>query len=241
MGIVMEPGDVAVESTIVSNSSDELKDTFMDIVVHDLLNPLAVVLGLLEILETESNIQSRNELTVMAKQEIKRTETMMRKVSKLAKVEMIGEIPLVKDDLGDILRRSTCEHRHAAEERIINIEYSNNNIYPALLNVFANDIFDNLISNAIKYSPEGGRIVIAIEDADKFWKVSIKDWGEGVPDKYKEAIFERFKRRNKGGVKGTGLGLAIVKKVVELHKGKVWVEDNPEGGSVFYVTLPKAD
>ena len=53
-------------------------------------------------------------------------------------------------------------------------------------------------------------------------------------------IFTRFQRVNKKGVKGTGLGLAIVKRVVDLHGGKVWIEDNPEGGSVFYVEIPKA-
>ncbi|MEE8358746.1 MAG: HAMP domain-containing sensor histidine kinase, partial [Candidatus Hydrothermarchaeales archaeon] len=62
---------------------------------------------------------------------------------------------------------------------------------------------------------------------------------EGIPDEYKEGVFDRFKRVKKEGVKGTGLGLAIVKKVVEAHNGRVWVEDNPGGGSIFYVTLPQ--
>jgi len=70
-------------------------------------------------------------------------------------------------------------------------------------------------------------------------KVMVKDRGEGVPDEYKEKIFRRFERRMKEGVKGTGLGLAIVRRVMEFHKGKVWVEDNPGGGSIFCVLLPK--
>ncbi|MBI5253168.1 MAG: HAMP domain-containing histidine kinase [Euryarchaeota archaeon] len=61
----------------------------------------------------------------------------------------------------------------------------------------------------------------------------------GGEDEYKQKIFDRFARIEKGGVKGTGLGLAIVKRIVDLHQGRAWVEDNPEGGSVFYVELPK--
>jgi len=68
--------------------------------------------------------------------------------------------------------------------------------------------------------------------------VSVKDRGNIIPDESKEIIFERFKRIEKRGVKGTGLGLSIVKRIVDIHKGKVWVEDNPEGGNIFLVRIP---
>ncbi|WP_457555434.1 sensor histidine kinase, partial [Candidatus Pyrohabitans sp.] len=86
---------------------------------------------------------------------------------------------------------------------------------------------------------EGKKVIIEAEDAGDSYIVRVKDFGEGVPDEFKEPIFERFKRREKRGVKGTGLGLAIVKRIAELHSGKVWVEDNSPKGAVFVVKLPK--
>ena len=101
------------------------------------------------------------------------------------------------------------------------------------------EVFLNFLTNAVKYAKEGKKIIIEAEDDGKNYKIKVKDFGEGVPDKYKEKIFRRFERGEKEGVKGAGLGLSITKKLVELHNGKVWVEDNPEGGSVFVTVLPK--
>ncbi|MEE8359091.1 MAG: HAMP domain-containing sensor histidine kinase [Candidatus Hydrothermarchaeales archaeon] len=63
---------------------------------------------------------------------------------------------------------------------------------------------------------------------------------EAAFDEFKEAVFRHFERVNKGGVKGTGLGLAISRRIVELHNGKIWVEDNPDGGSIFCINIRKA-
>jgi signal transduction histidine kinase len=108
----------------------------------------------------------------------------------------------------------------------------------AQVNPHIEEIFSNLLSNAVKYGPENTRITVGIKSDGKDWLVSVKDRGNRIPDEYKEIIFERFKRIEKRGVKGTGLGLSIVKRIVEIHKGKVWVEDNPDGGNIFLVTIP---
>jgi len=79
---------------------------------------------------------------------------------------------------------------------------------------------------------------VSIDDDLKNRRVCVKDYGEGITDELKDVVFEKFKKMGKGA--GTGLGLAIVKQAVALHKGKVWIEDNPEGGSIFCVSLPKA-
>jgi two-component system phosphate regulon sensor histidine kinase PhoR len=76
---------------------------------------------------------------------------------------------------------------------------------------------------------------------DQDWKVTVTDFGEGIPDDKKSMIFDRFKRLEKGNIKGTGLGLAIVKRIVDLHGGTLSVEDNSESnGTVFGVTFRKA-
>ena len=89
------------------------------------------------------------------------------------------------------------------------------------------------------YSPEGSTIRIKVSEFGDRVVVSIADEGIGIPDKYKRRIFERFERGCKEGIKGTGLGLAIAKRIVEIHNGRIWVEDNNPKGSIFYVELPK--
>jgi signal transduction histidine kinase len=69
--------------------------------------------------------------------------------------------------------------------------------------------------------------------------VSFADEGGGIPDVFKKTIFDRFERHDKKGVKGTGLGLAIARRIVDLHAGSIWVEDNAAGGCTFRVLLPK--
>ena len=101
------------------------------------------------------------------------------------------------------------------------------------------EVFDNLLSNAAKYGPEGGLVRVEVLDEGARWKVCVIDAGEGIPDADKEKVFGRFERLRKEGVKGTGLGLAIARRIVELHGGRIWVEDAPGGGACFCVALHK--
>lgn len=100
-------------------------------------------------------------------------------------------------------------------------------------------VIGNLLNNAHKFAtPEGGKIVLGIEAKNKHVLIKVQDNGSGVADKFKKAIFEKFRTQHPGS--GIGLGLYICKKILELHNGKIWVEDVPEGGAVFYVRLPRS-
>jgi len=101
----------------------------------------------------------------------------------------------------------------------------------------------NLLDNAIKYTPEAGRVIVsAVEKDSKDIQFSVQDNGIGIPKEDLSRIFERFYRVDKGRSKelgGTGLGLSIVKHLVQAHGGKVWVESQMGKGSTFCFTLPK--
>ena len=94
----------------------------------------------------------------------------------------------------------------------------------------------NLIGNAVKFTPEEGKITIAASPADKGLEVSVSDTGPGIPEKSLATVFDKFESSDQK--KGTGLGLAIVKHIIAAHGGKVWAESKPGQGSRFIFVLP---
>jgi signal transduction histidine kinase len=105
-------------------------------------------------------------------------------------------------------------------------------------------VLTNLIDNAVKFVPEqNGRIEVLVEDRVETVRVHIRDNGPGIPENEKERIFDRYAQVEgnlKPGKYGTGLGLAICKELVNLHGGRIWVENSPSGGADFVFSLPKA-
>jgi two-component system sensor histidine kinase GlrK len=97
-------------------------------------------------------------------------------------------------------------------------------------------VLRNLMGNAIKFTPENGRIAIAAAPVKSGVEVSITDTGPGIPEKDLITIFEKF--RSTDQTQGTGLGLAIVKHIIAAHGGKVWAESKPGVGSTFVFVLP---
>ncbi len=103
-------------------------------------------------------------------------------------------------------------------------------------------VFDNLFSNAIKYSPDGGTVTVTVQEMDDAIQVAVQDEGIGIPKDAQTHIFERFYQVDPSRpprLGGFGLGLTIVKEVIEAHGGRVWVESKVGRGSTFYFTLPK--
>lgn len=221
--------------------SNKMKELFIDIIRHDLINPLGIIKNFSEMLaEEERNEEKRKEL-IAIKNNARRTMEMIEDVKTFAKVERSTGGTYTVVNLTNVIANLIEQFIPYLEDKSMGIDFKSSGECPVKANPFIDDIFSNIMSNAIKYSPEESKIDVVIKDAGDFWRAQIKDRGPGIPDAEKLAIFERFKRIKRGSIKGTGLGLAIVKRVVEMHRGKVWVEDNPGGGSIFNVELPKAE
>jgi chemotaxis family two-component system sensor kinase Cph1 len=101
-------------------------------------------------------------------------------------------------------------------------------------------IFQNLIGNAVKFGPsELSKVHVSAQKQGNEWVLSVQDNGTGIDSKYFDRIFIIFQQLDKKGpFQGTGMGLAIVKKIVERHRGRVWVESKVGAGSTFYFTIP---
>jgi two-component system sensor histidine kinase VicK len=103
-------------------------------------------------------------------------------------------------------------------------------------------VINNLISNAIKFTHDGGIITIRIEEKKNLILISIQDNGIGIPEHLQDGLFEKFTKARRPGIKGepsVGLGMSISKTIVEWHKGRMWFESKEHKGTTFYIELPK--
>ncbi len=220
--------------------SNELKDLFIDIIRHDLMNPAGAVKGFTEILLKDRWDARHLGLIKSIQRTNRKLINMIESAAAFAKVESSSQLDIKVLDIhkliGDVLESLEGQIR----EKDIVIDNLSEEPCPIKADPMITEVFLNLISNAVKYSPEQSTVRIGVEDLGDAWKVSVSDNGPGIPDEDRLHVFERFKRVHKGSIKGTGLGLAIVKRVVDMHKGQVEVIDNPMGrGCVFQVILKK--
>ncbi len=222
-------------------TSNKFKDLFIDIMNHDLLNPVGVIQNYSELLEEELVDAKQKTYVAGIRRNARKAIEMIESASMLSKIQSSGEEEFIRLDLGALLSEDIELLKPNAELKDMTLSFSREkDEYPVKASPVIRQVFANLISNAIKYSPEKTTISLDVKERNGYWRVAVKDEGEGIDDKYKEAIFTRFERLKREGVKGTGLGLAIVKRIVEMHNGRVWVEDRPEGGSAFMVEIPKS-
>ncbi|MEE8403067.1 MAG: ATP-binding protein, partial [Candidatus Hydrothermarchaeaceae archaeon] len=219
--------------------SNQLKDLFTDIMRHDLLNPVGIIGNITEMLEGDKTLKDSSEISAI-KRNVKKLKEIIYNASDYAKLESAEKLEKSELDIAKIIEIVIEDFDPYLKDVGMNVEFKPKGEYKASASPMIESVFINLMSNAIKYSPVGTGLKIAIEDSGDNWTVSFADRGEGIRDEYKEAIFDRFTRKDKKGVKGTGFGLAIVKRIVEMHDGRAWVEDNPVGGSIFYVEIPKS-
>ncbi|NJD77224.1 MAG: PAS domain S-box protein [Candidatus Methanoperedens sp.] len=219
--------------------SNRMKELFIDIMHHDLLNPLNTANGYIEILkESETNPEKIAYLETVKRNLVKGMD-LIDNATRYSRLEGLESIELEYTDLKVLTEKVIETLVPLATGKEMEIENYITRSMPARCNRIIGEVFENFISNAIKYASMGKKVVLEGEDGGKSWRIKIIDFGEGINDTDKARIFERFNRMDKTGVKGSGLGLAIAMRIVELHNGRTWVEDNPEGGAVFVVEIPK--
>lgn len=221
--------------------SNELKDLFTDVLRHDLLNPAGLIKSFTELLEDTEISDKQAHIIGNIKRSNSKLIELIEDAAQLAKLESMEEMVIVRTDIGHLLRSMRENFSPVMAGKNIELVMDTTSSYPSLANPMIEAVFSNLISNAIKYSPENTRITIGVEDQGTKWKVTVTDQGDGIPDKDKEAVFDRFNRLHKENIKGNGIGLAIVKRIIELHEERIGINDNPEGkGSIFWFTVKKA-
>lgn len=219
--------------------SNRIKDLFTDIMRHDLMNPAGVIRNCSELLYEGENDSGKKELIELIRNNSQQFIEMIENASIYSRLQYLEELDREMLCLGAILKDNILNFTFDLKEKQMRVQFAPEGEYPLKANKMIRDVFSNLISNAIKYGDEGSTVEIGIDDEEGTWLIFVKNSGEKIVDEEKEKIFERFQRAGMTNIKGTGLGLAIAKRIVELHNGSIWVDDNPEGGSIFCVRLPK--
>jgi CheY-like chemotaxis protein len=208
-------------------------------VAHDIRTPISLIQLLVKQLSNQENVEKSIELLQRNSENLNEYVSQLLDFQKIDKKQL--KLSVSKVDLKECLTTIINDFTPILQENSIDLTLDVRSIPVWFDKSKMNRIFYNLISNAIKYSNEGGEIKIRSYLGNNTLNIEIEDNGIGIPEEQQELIFKRFTRgtnvSNKG-IPGTGIGLMLSKKIVELHGGKILLESKENLGSKFTVVLP---
>ena len=228
--------------------ADKSKDEFISLASHEIRTPIAALEGYLSMLNLQKvDIKARDEIAKRSYESVERLSTLVKDLLDVSRIDQ-KRIKLNKQPtrLERLIQRAMEGFELQTRDKKIYIKFQKPekmlpeaNIDPERVG----EVFNNLISNAIKYTYKGG-ITISLEEKDNMAQITVSDTGMGIPKNAISHLFQKFYQAetassvllNERG--GTGLGLYISKNIVEMHGGKIWVESTEGKGTAFYFTLP---
>lgn len=242
-----EIGELGKSFTNMANQLeklDDMKNEFISNISHDIKSPLSNIKGYSNLLE--KNTLSEDEKSHYVKvinNEINRLSSLTHQLLLLASLEHEEEI-LKKTTypLSGQIKEVILNHQWLINKKGIMVSYSLPDVHVYGDSSMLYNVWENLLTNAIKYNKEDGSIDVSVIENEKNIEIRFKDSGIGFTDEVKKRIFDSFYREDSARtntVEGTGLGLSIVLFIVELHEGHISVKSKENQGSTFIITLPK--
>jgi signal transduction histidine kinase len=222
---------------------DHLKSEFINIAAHELRTPLAILIGYANILEDTATGEDHSYLTIIVRNALRLKalidDMLNMRFIETGKVQFEPKVVSLNQVVASVLN----DLQLLAQERLLSVTSTVADDLPTFLASPQNleRILSNLISNAIKFTPEGGKITVDAGVVGDMIHVSVQDTGLGIPAEKLEKIFERFYQVEDSltrGHEGLGLGLSIAKGLVELGGGQIWVKSRVGRGSTFTLSIP---
>jgi len=225
---------------------DQMKIDFISHVSHELRTPLTAIKEassmLLEGIFVNAP-QKKHELLVIIKEECERLINSVNKILDLSCMEAkMMDYHFKECDITSVIQKSLSKLSPIAQRKKIHLKLKPSPDLPPVKidEEKIGQVMENLVGNALKFTFEGGKIIVSTSFKDGFIEVSVSDTGCGIRKEDLKRIFDKFKKIDSGReiLKGTGLGLSIAKYIIAAHGGKIWVESKPGKGSTFFFTLP---
>ena len=223
----------------------EIKDMFFAIVSHDLKNPFTPILGMSRLMADSGDKFSKEKLVSFAKGICTASEQyfdVLEKLLQWSRVQMAGVDPQSeKISLHDLASETFALLNSIALEKTIQLTIRDSKTTAYADAGMARSALQNLVTNALKFTPAGGAVEISSRERDNMVQVTVSDTGIGVPEEISDTLFSLGKKTasvGTGGETGSGLGLLVCKALVERNGGQIWFENRSGNGSHFHFTLP---
>src|SRR5580698_4156066 len=237
---------VAFTDTTERRALDRMKDEFISTVSHELRTPLTSLRGALGLLAGGALSNRPEKSQQMLEIAISNSDRLVRLVNDILDLERIGsgkaDLHRTLNSAEDLLRRAATTQQTSSPRPNVRIFFAANGV-----NIWADpdrilQTLNNLISNAIKFSPPGSEIHLTARNLDEDEAlIEVRDQGQGIAPEKLEHIFERFQQGDASdsrAIGGTGLGLAICRSIINQHGGRIWATSTPDQGTTFHFTLP---
>lgn len=226
----------------LARAAEELQRALLNSVSHDLRTPLVSITGTLSSLEEDGACQEdpvQRSLITMAREEAERLNGLVGNLLDMTRIEA-GALRAAEEpcDVQEVINAALDRLGGRLAGRAVSVDAAE--LLAPMDAVLMAQVLVNLLDNALKYSPPDSPIEVAARVTGGALQIAVADRGIGVPPEDLERIFDKFYRvRPVTGAGGTGLGLAICKGIVEAHRGRIWAENRPDGGTVVTLALPQ--
>lgn len=227
----------------------QLKDQMVKMVSHDIKNPLSIIMSAVSVLQVSSadyfqQTPRAAEYVDLIRQGAEKIQALVRDILDTSHGETIPLIHRESVSLTGYLKHCVDEQQFTAQSNQIDLQFTppDSDITVQLSAERFSQVIQNLLTNAIKYTPRGGKVELSTEIKSSEVLIRVRDTGIGIPAEDLPHLFDKFYRVQRTEHlqrSGSGLGLAIVKTLVEQHGGQVWVESQLGHGSRFTVSLPR--
>lgn len=230
--------------TTAAHETDRMKTEFIAAAARDFRGPLASILGFSELLSSpeEPEAEERRRFLSFIHEEASTLLRMVRDHLDIALIESEGELLLerVPCDLTNLLGRLAHYHGGRASRHRLELHLPEAPVEAVIDGGRIEQVFNNVLGNAVKYSPDGGLLRVEGEQKGKCFQITVTDQGRGMSPEERDRMFEKFYRGpvSSRGTEGLGLGMNIARHVVEAHGGAIRVESVPGEGTTVEITLP---